>query len=71
MASVRREGFAATPNSRLCSDHFVKEDYIEGRRRRSLRSDAVPSVFGFPGQLAVSDANIIIMYFILGSYLEF
>ena len=33
----------------LCSDHFVDSDYVQGRKKRTLKSDAVPSVFSYRG----------------------
>ena len=33
----------------VCSDHFVDSDYVQGRKKRTLKSDAVPSVFSYRG----------------------
>lgn len=31
----------------VCHDHFLDSDYIVGRKRRTLKPNAVPSIFGY------------------------
>ncbi|CAH1378702.1 hypothetical protein MTP99_002515 [Tenebrio molitor] len=51
ICSLRRENFAPTKASKVCSDHFQESDYLvrPGTYVRRLKPDAVPSLFpGFP-----------------------
>ncbi|XP_050038332.1 uncharacterized protein [Dermacentor andersoni] len=54
IAAVRRDGWKPNDRScytKVCSRHFKKEDFIEGKRRR-LKKGSVPSVFDdFPHHL--------------------
>ena len=34
-----------TQYSRICSDHFVDDDYVEGKRAKTFKSTAVPTRF--------------------------
>ena len=48
--AIRRENFKPTQNSRICSDHFIIDDYfVKGDGTFCLNKDAIPSVFeAFP-----------------------
>lgn len=43
--AISRNHWAPTKFSRLCSKHFEPKCYIEGKLRRILRRDAIPSIF--------------------------
>ncbi|XP_041667417.1 THAP domain-containing protein 6-like isoform X2 [Cheilinus undulatus] len=47
-AALRRKGFTASTASRLCSEHFRKEDFDTTGQTVRIRSGVVPSVFNFP-----------------------
>lgn len=57
LSAMKRKKPPANAESRICSEHFVVEDYIEKkslesgnlvtRRTNKLKPDAVPSVFNF------------------------
>ncbi|XP_028660091.1 GDP-L-fucose synthase isoform X1 [Erpetoichthys calabaricus] len=47
-AALGRKGFSANDTSRLCSDHFRKEDFDMTGQTVRLRDGAFPSVFRFP-----------------------
>lgn len=51
--AIRRENWTPSTNSRLCSEHFLSTDYVmnPGLSTKSLKSDAVPSIFSFPKHL--------------------
>lgn len=50
-AALRRKGFAASPSSRLCGDHFMQEDFDRTGQTVRLRAGAFPSVFSYPAHL--------------------
>ena len=48
---MRRDKWAPTKYSRICSRHFSEDSYRTDRsdlERRILKKDAVPSIFNFP-----------------------
>ncbi|XP_040564340.1 THAP domain-containing protein 2 [Lepeophtheirus salmonis] len=48
--AVRRKDFTPSLHTVLCSDHFLPEDYLEGKEYRivrKLRYNAVPSIFNY------------------------
>ena len=50
--SVRRENWEPTTATRLCSEHFISEDFKESEGKTVLKNTAVPSVFkAFPERL--------------------
>lgn len=53
--ALRRDNFAATDTTVICSEHFLPTDWKDdeiGYRRKNLKIDAVPSVFpAFPDHL--------------------
>ena len=53
LTAVRREGWAPTKYSYICSDHFLESDFAQNTGiYKRLKKDAVPSVFlAFPQHL--------------------
>lgn len=51
MIATKREHFTPTNSSRICGKHFKETDYIEHFGSKSLKKDAVPSIFDFPKHL--------------------
>lgn len=51
--AVKRENWNPTKYSKLCSDHFTSEDYLDRpiSNIALLKPDAVPSIFNFPKHL--------------------
>lgn len=52
--NCRRVGFKPSNASRVCSMHFTEnsyEPYAEHRKRRTLKRDAVPTLFDLPGNV--------------------
>lgn len=46
--AVRRENFAPTIHTVICSKHFTENDYLESSKNKNLlKKDAVPSIFCF------------------------
>ncbi|XP_012705035.2 THAP domain-containing protein 6 [Fundulus heteroclitus] len=50
-AALGRKGFVATQASKLCSEHFKKEDLDRTGQIVRLRDGVTPSVFNFPPHL--------------------
>ena len=47
-----------TEFSKVCSDHFKEDDFVEGTKIRRLKPDAVPSVFpGYPRSMQCTAVN--------------
>ena len=49
--AIRREKWFPTQSSVLCSTHFSDDCFVEGKKNRRLKKDAVPSIFNFPEHL--------------------
>ncbi|KAM4530342.1 THAP domain-containing protein 6-like [Odontesthes bonariensis] len=49
--ALRREGFTATNNSILCSQHFKQADFDRTGQIVRLRNGVIPSLFSFPVHL--------------------
>ena len=49
--AIRREKWFPTQSSVLCSTHFSDDCFVEGKKNRRLKKDAVPSIFNFPKHL--------------------
>uniref|UniRef100_A0A3P9PXH2 THAP domain-containing protein 6-like n=1 Tax=Poecilia reticulata TaxID=8081 RepID=A0A3P9PXH2_POERE len=45
--AVRRKGFSPNTSTRLCSEHFKKEDFDRTGQTVRLREGVVPSIFSF------------------------
>ena len=70
--SKKGDQWRPTQFSRICSDHFNDDDYVEGTKIKTLRSNAVP--FQSPTRLlhkqpAVKTPVIFIIHFLLTSTL--
>ncbi|XP_068445475.1 protein Wiz isoform X2 [Clinocottus analis] len=67
LAALKREGSSVRRGARVCSEHFVNEDYMrervceEGelvvRRSNKLKAEAAPSVFDFSSPKVVRSAG--------------
>ncbi len=44
---VGRKGFEPTQSSRLCSNHFTLDCFVPNKLIRTLKKDAVPSIFPY------------------------
>ncbi|XP_076876897.1 uncharacterized protein LOC143526126 [Brachyhypopomus gauderio] len=42
---IRRENFAVTKHTKVCSTHFTESDFVVGTSRRRLKKGSVPGVF--------------------------
>lgn len=53
IVAMKRDRFAPTKYSYICSSHFTPGDYRASHpgQRRQLKTDAVPSTFSFPDRL--------------------
>lgn len=51
MIAIGREGFQPSSNTKICSDHFLSEDFIHTFGRKTLKPDAIPSIFNFQKHL--------------------
>lgn len=49
--NVRRDKWAPSRTSLLCSDHFTKESFGTRGKTTRLKRDAVPTIFSFPAHL--------------------
>lgn len=48
--AIGRENWTPTKTTVLCGAHFLKTDYLDkpGCTQKSLKLDAIPTVFSFP-----------------------
>ena len=46
--ATKRDNFAPSKFSVICSDHFIPANYINNGKKPILKSDAIPTVFNFP-----------------------
>lgn len=46
--AVKRKDWTPTIHSKICSKHFLPEDFYPDQSIKRLREDAVPSVFAYP-----------------------
>ncbi|ELT88502.1 hypothetical protein CAPTEDRAFT_76654, partial [Capitella teleta] len=51
LIAIRREDFKASDSSKVCSQHFVDEDFDRTGQTVRLRAGVVPSVLNFPNHL--------------------
>lgn len=50
--AIKRKNFKPSPNTVLCSEHFVESDYLESSyNKKLLKKTAVPTIFKFPSYL--------------------
>ena len=59
----REENWRAGPNTRLCSQHFEKGDFIPFLNVKKLRKEAVPSLFDLPGPSQVKLLDVHLNFF--------
>lgn len=57
--AMKTTKWTPSKSSRICSHHFVPDDYDQSgwSSRKTLKPDAVPSVFSFPGHLQQKTEN--------------
>ncbi|XP_072554127.1 THAP domain-containing protein 6-like [Paramormyrops kingsleyae] len=54
--ALRRDGFAATDRTLICSEHFKTEDFDRTGQTVRIKDGVVPSIFSFPAYLQRSVA---------------
>lgn len=62
MSAIGRKHFTATKYSKVCSDHFTRDDFkinVGGSYRLDLKNEAVPSIFDCTKDLALKRAKIL------------
>ncbi|XP_022161191.1 THAP domain-containing protein 1-like isoform X2 [Myzus persicae] len=62
LLAIGRKGFTTTKFSKVCSDHFVYEDFksiVGGSYRLNLRENVVPSVFTCTTELMAKRAKLL------------
>ncbi|KAK0132535.1 THAP domain-containing protein 6 [Merluccius polli] len=55
--ALRRDGFAASNRSLLCSEHFRSEDFDRTGQTVRVKDGVVPTIFNFPAHLQRSEAT--------------
>ncbi|KAK0144600.1 DNA transposase THAP9 [Merluccius polli] len=55
--ALRRDGFAASDTSLLCSEHFRSEDFDRTGQTVRVKDGVVPTIFNFPAHLQRSAAT--------------
>ncbi|XP_039297966.1 THAP domain-containing protein 1-like [Nilaparvata lugens] len=51
LVKIRREEFAPTVHSVICSQHFEPSCFWNSANKRLLKPSAIPTIFNFPGSL--------------------
>ncbi|XP_022177443.1 THAP domain-containing protein 1 B-like [Myzus persicae] len=62
LLAIGRTDFTATKFSKVCSDHFVYDDFksnVDGLYRLDLKENVVPSVFNFTTELLAKQAKLL------------
>lgn len=62
MLAIGRKDFTATKFTKICSDHFVYEDFklnVGGSYRLDLRENVIPSVFTCTTELLAKRAKLL------------
>ncbi|CAL8337246.1 unnamed protein product [Boreogadus saida] len=57
VVALKREGFAASDDTMLCSTHFKPEHFDRTGQTVRIRLGVVPSIFAFPAHLLKSTAS--------------
>ncbi|KAJ3661786.1 hypothetical protein Zmor_006170 [Zophobas morio] len=49
--AMKRQNFQPSKYSKLCSEHFQKDDFIHNFGLKTLKKDVIPTIFKFPPHL--------------------